>query len=169
MCGNSTLGGSTTNQPPTISSFSGPATLNVNSVGTWLVQASDPENRQLTYDVNWGDEQVYMSAVADTLQNQFIQNTTLQHSYANSGTYTITISVRDNVGNTVISSTIVNVTQQYTQPQPYPYQYYNYQNYQQPYYYWNYDNYYNGYYNNYYNDYYDWCQSYQYQNWYFTY
>src|SRR3990167_5624989 len=51
--------GDTGNRPPTISSFSGPTTLAVNVSGTWTIQASDPENGQLTYSITWGDERIF--------------------------------------------------------------------------------------------------------------
>lgn len=128
--------GGTTNRPPTVSSFSGPTTLNTNQLGTWYIRANDPENGQLTYDVDWGDRLYYAYDTASAQRSSFTQSTTFQHSYTRAGTYTVTITVRDNAGNTVLSSTTVRVDDTY------------YYQYQQPYY-WDYNNYYDNYY-------YDW-------------
>lgn len=181
VCGSNTGGSTTTNQAPTISSFSGPTSLKVAETGTWTIQASDPEDNYLTYTVDWGDSPTYAYASLSYVPPvAFTQTTTLQHSYTQTGTYTVTITVKDGTGNTVSSSATVVVNQQYVQPQPYPtyptYPYYNYNNYsypnyyqyQQPYYY-DYNNYnYGGYYDNYYysQDYYQpyYQDQYQYQS-----
>ena len=98
------------NMPPTISSFSGPTTLTVGESGTWTITASDPENGQLTYQVWWGDENVYvlgMNAAASS--NAFVQTTTFTHSYAYAGTYTVAITVRDSAGKEAKTSSTVQV------------------------------------------------------------
>ena len=98
------------NRPPTISSFSGPTTLAVNVAGTWTIQASDPENGSLRYSVTWGDEYrnfpPYASVAA---QESFVQTTTFTHAYAASGTYTVTIIVRDASGLEARTSATVRV------------------------------------------------------------
>lgn len=98
------------NKPPTISGFSGPTTLSVNTAGTWTINASDPENGQLSYQIWWGDENVYapmMSGVAAA--REFIQSTTFTHAYANAGTYIVTIIVRDNAGQEAKTTSTVKV------------------------------------------------------------
>lgn len=98
------------NKPPVISSFSGPTTLALNTTGTWTIKASDPENGQLTYQVWWGDEHIYSPANASTVSaREFIQSTTFTHSYANAGTYTVSIVVRDSAGQEAKTSTTVRV------------------------------------------------------------
>ena len=101
----------TANKPPTVSSFSGPTTLKVNTSGTWTIQASDPENGQLSYQIWWGDENVYASPLASSAPSsrEFVQSTTFTHSYASAGTYTVTIVVRDAAGNEAKTSSTVKV------------------------------------------------------------
>jgi hypothetical protein len=103
-------GGSTANQPPVINSFSGPTVLSVNQSGTWTIRASDPENGQLTYYIDWGDAPLY-AASADSLsvQRSFVQTTTFEHSYARTGSYTVDITVRDNTGRTTQTTSTVTV------------------------------------------------------------
>lgn len=100
---------STANRPPTISSFSGPTTLDVNETGTWTIRASDPENGQLSYSVNWGDEYYAFPYAASSAQEQFTQTTTFTHAYSYQGTYTVNITVRDVAGKTARTSTTVRV------------------------------------------------------------
>lgn len=100
----------TTNRPPVISSFSGPTTLAVNQQGTWSIQASDPENGQLTYSVTWGDEYTYAYAQASSYYaSSFTQSTTFTHTYATAGTYTVTVTVRDSSGQSAQSTSTVRV------------------------------------------------------------
>lgn len=100
----------TTNRPPTVSSFSGPTTLNVNAHGTWTINASDPEGGQLTYQISWGDENVYASSMSSAPSaREFVQTTTFSHAYANAGTYTVAIIVQDSAGQQANTSTTVRV------------------------------------------------------------
>jgi hypothetical protein len=103
----------TRNGTPVISRFSGPTSLAVNETGTWGISASDPENGRLTYSIVWGDEW-YRSNAAHSLarpEGTIVQQSTFTHSYARAGTYTVQVSVADEAGNTVRSSSTVTVTQ----------------------------------------------------------
>lgn len=98
-----------TNQPPTISGITGPTTLAVNQQGTWTVNASDPENQSLSYQVTWGDERVnptVASGVASSPINY--QTATFTHTYATAGTYTVQVMVTDAQG--ASSNTSITVT-----------------------------------------------------------
>ena len=98
------------NQPPVISSFSGPTTLSVNQTGTWTIRASDPENGQLTYRISWGDDYAVSSNdTAAGATQAFTQATTFTHVYSAAGTYTVTIIVRDSAGKEARTSTTVRV------------------------------------------------------------
>ncbi len=100
-----------TNKPPTISSFSGPTTLRVNQTGTWIVQANDPENQQLTYKISWGDDKAYAggTSMAAHLVDSFVQTTTFTHVYATAGEYTVKILVRDSAGGEAVATATVGV------------------------------------------------------------
>jgi len=99
------------NKPPVISSFSGPTILEAGEKGTWKIQASDPEGESLSYHVNWGDVILYdsLSESSGALED-FIQTTTFEHSYEKDGVYTVTITVKDEGGDSVRTSSTVRVT-----------------------------------------------------------
>lgn len=99
------------NKPPVISGFSGPTKLAEDATGTWTIQASDPEGGTLTYQVWWGDENIYASNYTTaTAAREFTQSTTFTHIYSNAGTYTVMITVRDSGGQEARSSSTVKVT-----------------------------------------------------------
>ncbi len=98
------------NQPPAISGITGPTTLSVNQQGTWTVNASDPENQSLSYQVTWGDERAYpavSSAVASSPVNY--QTATFTHTYASAGTYTVHVTATDSQGASSATSITVVV------------------------------------------------------------
>ena len=96
------------NRPPAINGVSAPTTLNVNQTGTWTVKASDPENGQLSYSVNWGDANEKQLDSASAL-NGFIQTSTFTHSYFQAGIYTSIFTVKDSAGLTAQTSATVRV------------------------------------------------------------
>lgn len=100
-----------TNKAPVISGLSGPSTLSEDSTGTWTVKAKDPEGGTLSYQVWWGDENVYASNYTTaTAAREFTQSTTFSHAYSNPGTYTVSVTVRDAAGNEAKTTTSVKVT-----------------------------------------------------------
>jgi len=101
---------SSDNKPPTISGFSGPTTLVVNSTGTWSINASDPENGQLTYQIWWGDENVYAPNYMAASAREFTQSTSFTHAYRDAGTFTIKLIVTDSFGNQAKTTSTVKVT-----------------------------------------------------------
>jgi hypothetical protein len=99
------------NKAPTISGFSGPTTLATDAEGTWKLNAKDPEGGELNYQVWWGDENVYASNYTTAAAaREFTQSTTFTHAYANPGTYTVFITVRDSGGQEAKTSMTVKVT-----------------------------------------------------------
>ena len=126
------------NRAPVISSFYGPTTLKVNKTGTWRVVASDPENGNLTYNIDWGDDPVYYASNSAVASDQsFRQQTSFQHVYSQAGTYTVRITVTDDAGKSTISTATVRVTDNTYQPyNPNPWQWWNNTD---DYYYYNYD------------------------------
>lgn len=98
------------NRAPVIHSFSGPTQLSVGEAGTWRINASDAENGRLMYSIDWGETRFLNAPDTPVAQTGFVQRTTFQHSYDQGGTYTITITVRDEAGNQTTSSTTVRVS-----------------------------------------------------------
>lgn len=89
----------TGNRPPVISSFSGPATLAVDTPGTWTIQASGAEGQALSYKVTWGDEFRALPASSNAVvADNFVQTTTFTHAYAQAGVYTVAVVVSDASG-----------------------------------------------------------------------
>ena len=88
------------NLPPVISALSGPTNLAPEEVGTWSINANDPENGQLNYLITWGDEWVGSTPMSRVYSPSYAteQKTTFTHSYINPGTYTVRLTVRDNAG-----------------------------------------------------------------------
>lgn len=97
-----------TNRPPVISGFSGPTALATGEIGTWALQAYDPEDGYLTYDIAWGDERSLLNVPMQTYAaSAAAQDTSFTHSYLTTGTYTIAITITDESGNR--ARTTVNV------------------------------------------------------------
>ena len=98
------------NKPPVVSGISGPTSLTLNEVGTWTIQASDPENGPLSYAVTWGDEWYALPGMRlSTADFSIVQSTTFTHSYERAGTYKINVTVKDAAGKQAQISTTVTV------------------------------------------------------------
>jgi hypothetical protein len=104
----SIVSSSTGNLPPVISSFSGPTQLKVGEKGAWKIQARDPENGNLTYNINWGDNVVKINEIP-TAANKATQIGMFSHSYSASGNYTIKFTVVDDKGLSAEASLTVSV------------------------------------------------------------
>lgn len=91
---------------PTISNVSGPATLNVNTTGTWIVSVNNPYGTSYSsISVNWGDP-VYGAYASAPQQVYGSQSATFTHAYAQSGTYTITFTVSNGFGSKTSTATV---------------------------------------------------------------
>lgn len=102
---------------PVISGVSAPTTLGVGETGTWRVSASDPQNGNLSYSVDWGDRKngctdrySACAQLADEGIAAFQQSTSFTHSYSQAGTYTQIFTVRNDRGQEAQTSTTVQVT-----------------------------------------------------------
>jgi len=95
------------NSPPVIHSLKGPTSLKVGEVGTWTIQASDPEGGSLAYRIVWGDEPI--SALSFPENEPFAQTATLTHSYATAGKFIPKITVLDSQGLSAKASVSVEV------------------------------------------------------------
>lgn len=84
---------------PVISSVSGPASLAKGNQGSWVVTATDPNGRNLSYKAVWerGKTTGYQSSG------------TLRHSYDTAGNRVISVYVKNNDGKEVSTTTSVNI------------------------------------------------------------
>ena len=111
---------------PTISGVSGPQLLNINQTGTWTVNATNLNNGNLFYSVDWGDT-LYTATpqVSQQILSPQNQSAVFTHSYSYSGNYSpkftvtsensircITVPCPSNAGSssTSISVKVVNTT-----------------------------------------------------------
>ncbi len=107
--------GTVSNQAPIIHGLDGPIALYTGEVGTWKIRATDPQNQNLSYSVDWGDIRTPVQSGVGTSPPAYynnIQSSSLTHSYANPGTYTITVIVRNNTGQTAETKVTVSVRNQ---------------------------------------------------------
>lgn len=108
------VSGTTSNQPPVISSVGGPVSLNVWETGTWTVKASDPDGAYLNYSVDWGDMPNYTAGSIAPIPAPATQTSTFTHSYSQAGNYKVVFTVSDNAGGSAQSSLTVTVGQTQT-------------------------------------------------------
>lgn len=94
---------------PVVNGVDGPTTLAINQQGTWGIRASDPNNRSLSYSVDWGDSQSYGYTTAAS-NSSYTQTATFSHSYSRSGYFTIRFTVRGDTGLTTESTITVYVS-----------------------------------------------------------
>lgn len=93
---------------PVIDSIDGPMNLNINDQGTWKIIAHDPDSNYLTYNVDWGDINMYEPLGAEK-SDSVMQTSTFTHTYSEPGVYKVTFTVSDNDGNTVKKTMNVNI------------------------------------------------------------
>lgn len=94
---------------PSISGITSPTVLKVGEEGTWKVNASDPNNGNLSYFVDWGDESS-INPLAKMANPAFVQTSTFTHAYAKEGKYTVKFIVSSENGKQSKSSVTVHVT-----------------------------------------------------------
>lgn len=93
---------------PVITSVTGPATIKKGEVATFILTANDPQNKTLTYGVDWADQ----NTIAPTA---FTSPTTLTHTYNTVGIYVVKFTVTNSDGKKVTYPMKVTVT---TTPTP---------------------------------------------------
>jgi|GEM_PF-1708552 len=105
---------------PTISSLTGSTTVAVNDIETVTVNATDPHNSPLTYNVDWGDNPPMMMSALMARVQPVTQTSTFTHAYANPGTYTALFTVTNAAGLSTSSSLVITVTPATTNPDTVP-------------------------------------------------
>src|SRR3989344_5726511 len=98
------------NKPPIVSSIDGPTTLAPSTFGSWKIQAIDPEQGALSYSITWGDEGIedILRSIAG-VGTTYSSASSLTHSYAKAGSYTMSVNVRDGAGNVASALLIIKV------------------------------------------------------------
>lgn len=99
------------NRAPVISSISSPTVLEVGETGEWTIKAHDPENGNLTYEVQWGDEKDTQILKTKTLSTD-VQTGTFTHTYYEEGKYKIKFIVTDEAGVKNVSTVTVKVIEE---------------------------------------------------------
>lgn len=101
------------NTAPVVKSFTGPVSLKVGEKGTWKIEASSYNNQSLSYNVSWGDEgtELYRTSAPLSMSAIFNQQTTFEHTYSRSGTFTVRVTVTSQDGQTTNTTQTVNVLQ----------------------------------------------------------
>ncbi len=94
---------------PVISEISGPQSLNVNQTGTWKITATDSSGGNLSYSVNWGDDDYRLSRPSSFSPQQIGQTATFTHSYTIAGVYNPVFTVSNSNGASAQTSLSVNV------------------------------------------------------------
>ncbi|MFA7310100.1 MAG: PKD domain-containing protein, partial [Candidatus Paceibacterota bacterium] len=99
------------NRPPVISGFTGPASLTVGQKGTWIVQASDPEGKKLTYTYSWCDVTNGGYSVCSAQAYPVGGETTnaFTTDFPSAGTYKVSVSVSDDIGKSAQASATVTI------------------------------------------------------------
>ena len=83
---------------PIINNISGPSTLKTDEIGTWFIDAIDPNNRSLFYSTYWDD-----GGGTNNKQSKFTR------SFSKEGSYCVVVSI-DNGLLEYRSGAIVNIT-----------------------------------------------------------
>ena len=82
---------------PVITSISGPTTVNVGDTNSWTVNASDPANSALSYELLWGDATSIQEFLTETAQT-FSSTNSFTHTYAYAGLYNVFAMVKNSTG-----------------------------------------------------------------------
>ncbi len=98
------------NDIPVIESVTGPTTIIAGENAKFVVNATDPENRLLSYSVNWGDISIAQRSMIMVADSIFTQTSTLNHVYNTPGTYTINFTVENSLGKKDTSTAKIIVT-----------------------------------------------------------
>ena len=95
------------NTAPVVKSFTGPVSLKVGEKGIWKINASIYNNQSLSYK---GTE-LYRTSAPLSMSAIFNQQTTFEHSYSRTGTFTVRVDVKSQDGQTTTTTQTVNVLQ----------------------------------------------------------
>lgn len=88
------------NEPPALPTITGYKTPAVNQDYIYWGYAKDKDSQSLTYTLDWGD-----GSPADQVTQKVGYNYRAKHAWANPGTYTITVTARDESGNSSSANT----------------------------------------------------------------
>jgi hypothetical protein len=101
---------SSSNKSPSINKITAPTTLAIDEVGTWDINATDPEGSALTYSINWGDQTPVAIPLGTNASTVVAQKSSFTHSYSNPGTYVVEVTVSDSIGKTAKATATVVVS-----------------------------------------------------------
>jgi peptidoglycan hydrolase-like protein with peptidoglycan-binding domain len=98
----------TTNIPPAIDpTITGPTTLNINQEGAWTITATDPNNDDLAWSVEWntGEGRTIQTCSTSPSSNKQNWSYNISHAWDTAGTYTVTVFTGDCRGGTATPKT----------------------------------------------------------------
>lgn len=91
---------------PVIESINTDTTITAGDTATLTVLAHDPNNRPLSYSVDWGDVSMLRALLATTAVTQ---TTTFEHTYDTPGTYTAVVTAENDTGQKTSKSIAITV------------------------------------------------------------
>jgi hypothetical protein len=105
---------------PAVESFTGPTSLSAGEVGEWRVRVSHAADKNVTYEINWGDSSTSSPDVIPVATSTVATVTTatstlaslagpkfFHHVYEYADTYTVTLAARSSAGiSTQVSTTL---------------------------------------------------------------
>jgi plastocyanin len=99
------------NDSLSITSISGPTSLNVGQEGTWTINTSGL-NSGLSYAVSWPDESSSLNNFLNSFFNSnadqtFTSSPVFSHAFSSPGTYSVQFYAKDNAGNAI--NTLLNI------------------------------------------------------------
>ncbi|TSC86937.1 MAG: Uncharacterized protein G01um10148_42 [Parcubacteria group bacterium Gr01-1014_8] len=98
------------NRPPVLHDISGPSSIAAGIERKWAIKATDPDGDGLTFHVSWGEANSTLNALEKLAgEGVFSSVSSFTHTYYSTGSYIITVKVRDMSGGEAEGTVTVKV------------------------------------------------------------